>query len=102
MLAAVLGSRYNVLRTSGNLNTETGVPLTLLRLEPEHTAVVLEMGLQRAGDIERLAALASPKIGVITNIGTVHMEFFASQEQIAAEKGRLVAVLPAGGRAVLN
>jgi UDP-N-acetylmuramoyl-tripeptide--D-alanyl-D-alanine ligase len=102
MIAAVLGRRYNVLRTSGNLNTETGVPLTILALEPEHTALVVEMGLQRAGDIERLVALARPSIGVITNIGSVHMEFFATQEDLARAKGEMVAGLPASGAAVLN
>src|ERR1700674_374521 len=102
MIAAVLGRRYNVLRTSGNLNTETGVPLTILTLEPEHTALVVEMGLQRAGDIERLVALARPSIGVITNIGSVHMEFFATQDDLARAKGEMVAGLPAAGTAVLN
>ena len=102
MVAAVLGTRFNVLRTTGNLNTETGVPLTILKLEPEHTALVVEMGLQRAGDIGRLVALAKPKIGVITNIGIVHMEFFESQTDLANAKGELVAGLPKDGRAVLN
>ena len=102
MTAAVLGTRFNVLRTTGNLNTETGVPLTILKLEPEHTALVLEMGLQRAGDIRRLVTLAPPRIGVITNIGLVHMEFFESQEALARAKGELVAGLPADGRAILD
>jgi UDP-N-acetylmuramoyl-tripeptide--D-alanyl-D-alanine ligase len=102
MTAAILGARYNVLRTTGNLNTETGVPLTILKLEPEHTALVVEMGLQRAGDIGRLVTLARPKIGVITNIGVVHMEFFESQTGLANAKGELVAGLPKDGRAVLN
>jgi UDP-N-acetylmuramoyl-tripeptide--D-alanyl-D-alanine ligase len=102
MTAAVLGTRFTVLRTTGNLNTETGVPLTILKLEPEHTALVVEMGLQRAGDIERLVALARPRIGVITNIGLVHMEYFESQEALARAKGELVAGLPADGRAILE
>jgi UDP-N-acetylmuramoyl-tripeptide--D-alanyl-D-alanine ligase len=102
MVAAALASRHNVLRTSGNLNTETGVPLTMLRLEPEHTALVLEMGMQRAGDIARLVALAQPSIGVVTNVGSVHMEFFASPEDLARAKGELVAGLPETGFAVLN
>jgi len=102
MVAAVLAQKHQVLRTTGNLNTETGVPLTILKLEPAHTALVLEMGLQHAGDIARLAELARPSIGVITNIGTVHMEFFASQEDLARAKGELVAALPGDGLAVLN
>src|SRR5665213_1272035 len=102
LAAAALGHRYNVLHTSGNLNTETGVPLTMLRLEPEHTALVLEMGMQRPGDIGRLVALAQPSIGIITNIGIVHIEFFASQDELAASKGELVKGLPESGLAVLN
>ena len=102
MIAAVLATRFNVHRTRGNLNTETGVPLTLLALEEEHTALVVEMGLQKPGDIGVLAALVRPRIGVITNIGVVHMEFFESQEDLARSKGELVAALPADGRAILN
>jgi UDP-N-acetylmuramoyl-tripeptide--D-alanyl-D-alanine ligase len=102
LVAAALGRRYNVLHTSGNLNTETGVPLTMLRLEPEHTALVLEMGLQRPGDIGRLTELARPSIGIVTNIGVVHIEFFASQDELAASKGELVKGLPESGLAVLN
>src|SRR5713226_6915460 len=102
MVAAILERKFNVLRTTGNVNTETGVPLTMLKLEPEHTALVVEMGMQRAGDIGRLAALARPSVGIITNIGSVHMEFFASQEHLARGKGELVAALPQNGRAVLN
>ena len=102
MTAAVLSMKFATLRNTGNLNTETGVPLTMLRLEPNHKALVLEMGLQRAGDIARLVALARPSIGVITNLGAVHMEFFATQQDLARAKGELVAGLPETGRAVLN
>jgi UDP-N-acetylmuramoyl-tripeptide--D-alanyl-D-alanine ligase len=102
MVAAVLGRHFNVLRTEGNLNTETGVPLTILALEPHHSALVLEMGLQRAGDIARLAALARPVIGIVTNVGLVHVEFFESHEALAQAKGELVAALPETGLAVLN
>jgi UDP-N-acetylmuramoyl-tripeptide--D-alanyl-D-alanine ligase len=102
MVAAILSKRFNVKRTGGNLNTETGVPLTILALEPDHTALVAEMGMQHAGDIARLVALARPLIGVITNIGTVHMEFFATHEALAHAKGEMVAGLPEDGTAVLN
>jgi UDP-N-acetylmuramoyl-tripeptide--D-alanyl-D-alanine ligase len=102
MIAAILGRRFEVARSIGNLNTETGVPMTILRLEPHHKALVLEMGMQRPGDIARLVALARPSIGVITNIGIVHMEFFKSREQLARSKGELVAGLSADGVAVLN
>src|SRR5450759_2939137 len=102
MIAAILGRRFNVKSTAGNLNTETGVPLTMLALEPHHTALVLEMGMQHPGDIARLVALARPTVGVITNIGTVHMEFFQTREELARAKGEMVAVLPEQGIAVLN
>ncbi len=102
MVAAILSKRFDVLGTLGNLNTETGLPLTILRLEPHHTALVLEMGMQRAGDISRLVELSRPKVGVVTNIGSVHMEFFDSREDLARAKGELVAGLPEDGTAVLN
>jgi UDP-N-acetylmuramoyl-tripeptide--D-alanyl-D-alanine ligase len=102
MIAAILSKHYNVLRTSGNLNTETGVPLTMLNLQPHHTALVLEMGMQRPGDIARLVALARPTIGVITNVGTVHMEFFSSREELARSKGEMVAALAENDAAILN
>ena len=102
MVAAILSRRFNVMHTAGNLNTETGVPLTMLAMEPHHTALVLEMGMQHPGDIARLVALARPSVGVITNIGTVHMEFFKSREELARSKGELVAGLPEKGIAVLN
>ncbi len=102
MIAAILSRRFNVMRTVGNLNTETGVPLTMLALQPHHTALVLEMGMQRSGDIARLVGLARPSVGVITNIGTVHMEFFKSREELARAKGEMVAGLPEQGIAVLN
>jgi UDP-N-acetylmuramoyl-tripeptide--D-alanyl-D-alanine ligase len=102
MVAAVLSRHFNVLRTQGNLNTETGVPLTILSLEPHHSALVLEMGMQRAGDIARLAALAKPVIGIVTNVGIVHIEYFSSREDLARAKGELVAALPEEGLAVLN
>ena len=102
MVAAILSRHFNVLHTQGNLNTETGVPLTILGLEPHHSALVLEMGLQHAGDIARLAALAKPVIGIVTNVGVVHIEYFASREELARAKGELVAALPEAGLAVLN
>jgi UDP-N-acetylmuramoyl-tripeptide--D-alanyl-D-alanine ligase len=102
MITAILSKRFDVRQTSGNLNTETGVPLTILSLEPHHTALVAEMGMQHAGDIARLVALARPSIGVITNIGTVHMEFFESHEALARAKGEMVAGLREDGSAVLN
>ena len=103
MLAALLATRYRVLKTEGNLNTETGVPLTILRIEPGvHEVVVLEMGMQGPGEIARLAELARPSIGIVTGIGAVHIEFFESKEAIARAKGELPAALPRDGLAILN
>jgi UDP-N-acetylmuramoyl-tripeptide--D-alanyl-D-alanine ligase len=104
MLAAALSRRYKVLKTEGNLNTETGVPLTLLRLEPGiHDALVLEMGMQAPGEIAHLARIAQPQVGVITGIGSVHAEFFADGKQgIARAKAELLEALPKDGLAVLN
>jgi UDP-N-acetylmuramoyl-tripeptide--D-alanyl-D-alanine ligase len=103
MLAAILATRFQVLSTEGNLNTETGVPLTILRLEPGvHEVLVLEMGMQGPGEIARLAKLASPRMGIVTGIGTVHIEFFGSVEGIARAKAELVEALPADGLAILN
>ncbi|HEX6548971.1 MAG TPA: UDP-N-acetylmuramoyl-tripeptide--D-alanyl-D-alanine ligase [Candidatus Dormibacteraeota bacterium] len=101
MVAAALGVRHHVLKTEGNLNTETGLPLTVLRLEPDHSALALEMGMQGPGEIARLAQLARPQVGVITTIGTVHLEYFDSREALARAKGELAAALPETGRAVL-
>ncbi|MDQ6744037.1 MAG: UDP-N-acetylmuramoyl-tripeptide--D-alanyl-D-alanine ligase [Candidatus Dormibacteraeota bacterium] len=103
MAAAVLATRRNVLKSEGNLNTETGLPLTLLRLARENEVAVLEMGMQGTGEIARLASLARPLVGVVTGIGTVHAEYFADgQRGIARAKGELVEALPDDGLAVLN
>src|SRR5262245_26136616 len=102
LMAAVLGVRHHVLKTEGNCNTETGVPLTLLGLEPSHTAAVLEMGMQGPGEIAPLAALARPRVGVVTMIGSVHLEHFPSPEALARAKGELIEALPPDGLAVLN
>jgi UDP-N-acetylmuramoyl-tripeptide--D-alanyl-D-alanine ligase len=99
--AAALGARLPTWKTQGNLNTETGVPLTILQLQPEHRALVLEMGMQAPGEIARLAELGRPRVGIVTSVGTVHLEFFDSPEALARAKGELVAALPADGLAVL-
>ncbi len=103
LCAAALAVRYRVHRTAGNLNTETGLPLTLLALEPEHEVAVLEMGMQRAGEIGRLAELARPTIGVVTSIGSVHAENFPDgREGVARAKAELLEALPPHGLAVIN
>ena len=102
MCAAILGSLAPCLSTQGNLNNEYGLPLTLLQREAKHRSVVVELGMNHRGEIARLAAIAQPTIGVITNIGTAHIEFLGSRDEIGREKGDLVAALPAEGVAVLN
>jgi UDP-N-acetylmuramoyl-tripeptide--D-alanyl-D-alanine ligase len=102
MCAAILGSVAPCLATKGNLNNEYGLPLTLLQREERHRSVVVELGMNHRGEIARLAAIAKPSVGVITNIGTAHIEFLGSRDEIAREKGDLVAALPADGVAVLN
>jgi UDP-N-acetylmuramoyl-tripeptide--D-alanyl-D-alanine ligase len=90
ILAALLGARFRTLKSTGNLNNLFGVPLTLARLEPEHDAAVLELGMSRRGEIERLAWMARPEVGVVTRVAPVHLEFFSSLEEIAAAKRELV------------
>ncbi|MCR4428989.1 MAG: UDP-N-acetylmuramoyl-tripeptide--D-alanyl-D-alanine ligase [Caldiserica bacterium] len=102
MIATILSRSFFVLKSEGNLNTEFGVPLTLLRLREKHQFLVLEMGLQKPGDIAFLSQLAKPQVGVITQIGPAHLEFLGSEENILKEKWRLVESLPSGGIAILN
>ena len=102
LTAAVLSSGYQVLKSEANLNTEIGLPLTLLQLRPEHEQVVLEMGMYGLGDIRLLCQMARPQIGVVTNVGPVHLERLGTLEAIAQAKAELVESLPVDGWAVLN
>ncbi|MDQ7793954.1 MAG: UDP-N-acetylmuramoyl-tripeptide--D-alanyl-D-alanine ligase [bacterium] len=102
LTAGVLAQGYRVLATSGNLNTEIGVPLTLFGLDRGHGVAVLEMGMRGEGQIAYLAAMALPLVGVVTNVGDIHLEALGSREAIARAKGELLAALPAGGVAVVN
>ena len=95
--AAVLSQRFNVSATRGNLNNHIGVPLTILATSPEHTAAVWEMGMNHSGEIAPLCEIARPKFGIITNVGTAHIEFLGTREAIAEEKGMLARSLPADG-----
>jgi UDP-N-acetylmuramoyl-tripeptide--D-alanyl-D-alanine ligase len=95
--AAVLSRKFNVSATVGNLNNHIGVPLTALATTLEHTAAVWEMGMNHSGEIAPLCEIARPKYGIITNIGTAHIEFLKTREAIAEEKGMLARALPADG-----
>ena len=102
LTAAVLSARGPVCKTQGNFNNEIGLPLTLLGLQEEHTAAVVEIGMRGLHQIEALAPLAAPSIGIVTNVGETHMELLGSIENIAQAKGELVEAIPAGGAVVLN
>jgi UDP-N-acetylmuramoyl-tripeptide--D-alanyl-D-alanine ligase len=101
-IAHVLGSRLRVLKSEGNFNNHFGLPLMLLKLEPEHDVAVIEMGMSHAGEIRALAKIAQPEIGVVTNVAPVHLEFFDSLAGIARAKYELIESLPPSGTAVLN
>ena len=101
-IAALLATKFNVLKSLGNLNNQFGLPLQLLKLEPEHQMAVVELGMNHAGEIAALAAIAQPDIGVVTNVAPVHLGFFNSVADIARAKYELIQSLPAKGTAVLN
>ena len=102
MLGLVLRTRGPALKTEGNLNNEVGVPLTLFGLSAEHERAVLEMGMNHAGEIARLAAIAEPQVGVVTMAGPGHVEYFGSVDGVADAKAELYFALPPGGIAVVN
>jgi UDP-N-acetylmuramoyl-tripeptide--D-alanyl-D-alanine ligase len=101
-IAHVLSVRFRVLKSEGNFNNHFGLPLMLLKLQPEHDVAVIEMGMSHAGEIRALARIAQPEIGVVTNVAPVHLEFFDSLASIARAKYELIESLPSSGTAVLN
>jgi UDP-N-acetylmuramoyl-tripeptide--D-alanyl-D-alanine ligase len=104
LIASVLGERFNVVESSGNNNNHIGVPLNLLRLDRAHDYGVFELGTNHPGEIAALAKMVRPDIGVITNVGLGHVEFFGDEAGVAREKGSLLEVLPRNGDglAVIN
>ena len=102
IVADVLSRALRVLRNDGNLNSETGLPMTLLNLTPSHEAAVLEMSMYTEGEIARLAEIARPEVGVVLAVHPTHLERAGSLEAIARAKAELPAALPADGLAVLN
>jgi UDP-N-acetylmuramoyl-tripeptide--D-alanyl-D-alanine ligase len=102
-IAAVLETRFRALKSQGNLNNHYGLPLQLLKLQPEHEVAILEMGMSHAGEIAALCKIAAPDWGVVTNVGMAHAEGFADgQAGIARAKYELIASLPRHGCAFLN
>jgi len=102
MTASIAGRRWNTHKTEGNFNNLIGLPLTVLGLDETHEAAVLEMGMNRRGEIGRLARIARPDVGVVTNVGPAHLEHLGTLEAVAAAKGELIETLGSGATAVLN
>ncbi|MDQ3291220.1 MAG: UDP-N-acetylmuramoyl-tripeptide--D-alanyl-D-alanine ligase [Bacteroidota bacterium] len=103
LINAVLSQRFNTVYTQGNLNNHIGVPLTILRIKPEHQIAIIEMGANHIGEIEQLCWIAEPTHGIITNIGKAHLEGFGSLEGVARAKSELyVHLLRNRGTAFIN
>jgi UDP-N-acetylmuramoyl-tripeptide--D-alanyl-D-alanine ligase len=102
MVASVMAHRWKILKTEGNLNNRIGVPQTLLRFNDRHKGAVIEMGVDNLGQTARLCEIVRPTIGIITNIGPDHLEFFGTMEASAQAKAELLDLLPNDGTAVLN
>ena len=102
MIALVLSEKYKVLKTQGNFNNEIGLPLTLLGLEDSHEVAVVEMGMNHLGEIHRLAEIARPNIGVITNIGVSHIQNLSTKENILKAKMEIFDFFTSEDRAILN
>jgi UDP-N-acetylmuramoyl-tripeptide--D-alanyl-D-alanine ligase len=102
MTASIVSQLGPVLKSQENFNNEIGLPLTLLQMEAWHKAVIVEMGMRGLGQIQTLTELARPSVGVITNIGTVHLELLGSQKAIQKAKQELVETMEPGGIVALN
>ena len=102
MIASIIETKYKTLKTQGNLNNHIGLPLTLLARKPEHEVGVLEMGMSAAGEIKRLAEIAKPDIGVITNISVGHLDQLKTVKDVQAAKGELFDSINKEGTAIVN
>ncbi len=102
MVASVLSEKYKVLKTKGNFNNAIGLPLTLFDLEHSHEICVLEMGMNSLGEIEMLAEIAMPETGIITNVGTAHIEKLKSRENILKAKLEMFTCFNESNTAVIN
>jgi len=102
MLASVLAEKFSVQKTAGNFNNELGLPLTLFTVKPEHNMVVLEMGIDHFGDMERLAKMAIPNVMAVTNIGTAHLEFLGDRDGILKAKTEFYDYMQPDSLVVLN
>lgn len=102
IIASVLGTRFKTLKTTGNLNNEIGLPLTLLKIGQECEAAVVEMAMRGGGEIDSLCRIASPDGAVVTTINETHLELLGDVSSIAAAKGEILEHIPSGGFALLN
>jgi UDP-N-acetylmuramoyl-tripeptide--D-alanyl-D-alanine ligase len=101
-VAHVLSTKFRVHKSEGNFNNHFGLPLMLLKLEPEHDCAVVELGMSHPGEITALTKIAQPETGLVTNVGPVHLEFFKDVSEIARAKYELIESLPPNGTAILN
>jgi UDP-N-acetylmuramoyl-tripeptide--D-alanyl-D-alanine ligase len=101
LVAGLLAGQLRTVKSRGNYNTEIGLPLELLGAPPATEALVLEMGMRGAGQIAELAGIAEPDVGVVVNVGPVHLELLGTVEAVAAAKAELIAALPPGGTAIV-
>jgi UDP-N-acetylmuramoyl-tripeptide--D-alanyl-D-alanine ligase len=102
MCALILGQKWETLKTQGNFNNLIGLPVTLLRLEMKHTRAVLEMGMNRPGEIGRLTEISDPNVGLITNVGHVHLEGVGDIHGVARAKAELIQRISPGKDIILN
>ncbi len=102
LISSVLKKKYRVLNTEGNFNNEIGVPLTILRIRPEHECAVVEMGINHFGEMTRLSAVARPDVAVITNIGSCHLEALGDRDGVLKAKTEIFENMKADGCVVLN